>query len=176
MEFIRGQCPLFRRSNKRWIKGHSQSSVLSVPFFQIKKRIIFLIVHRSLYYFKEMEKEGKWKRSKATNMFLNCDFQQLHLKNYHYILWVYLWGLSIICANTIWLVFVISSSCLLLLQTSPSDVGPLQLLNQEYLAIICNKCQQGWTEASRKCSGQKTHWHSFMQICTTGRINHKEGG
>lgn len=91
-------------------------------------------------------------------------------------MWEYLWGLSIMCANTIWLVFVISSSCLLLLQTSPSDVGLLQLLNQEYLAIICNKCQQGWTEASRKCSGQKTHWHSFMQICTTGRINHEEGG
>lgn len=87
-----------------------------------------------------------------------------------------MWGLSITCANTIWLVFVISSSCLLLLQTSPSDVGPLQLLNQEYLAIICNKCQRVWTEASRKCSGQKTHWHSFMQICTTGGINHEKGG
>ena len=55
-------------------------------------------------------------------------------------------------------------------------MGPLELLNREYLAIICNKCQQGWTEASRKRSGQKTHWHSFMQICTSGRINHKEGG
>lgn len=91
-------------------------------------------------------------------------------------MWEYLWGLSIMCANTILLVFVISSSCLLLLQTSPSDVGPLQLLNQEYLAIICNKCQQGWTEASRKCSGQKTHWHSFMQICTTVELIIKREG
>lgn len=85
------------------------------------------------------------------------------------------WGLSITRANTIWLVFVMSLSCLLLLQTLPSDVGPRQPLNQESLAIVCNKCQQGWTEASRKCSGQKTHWHSFMQICSTGRINHEDG-
>lgn len=73
MEFIRGQCPLFIRSNKRWIKGHSQSSVLSVLFFQIKRRIIFNLDCAPRPWLLKGDGE-KWKGNKAANTFLNCDF------------------------------------------------------------------------------------------------------